>query len=111
MPVMSGFEVVQNLSEPPLPIIIIVTAFDQHAIEAFEAGAVDYLLKPASRERLRTTVERAQYLLGKPGEIVARAEKVASSAQRPGVAAASRKIVGRAGDEYLVASAGYIRSA
>jgi two-component system LytT family response regulator len=46
MPVMSGFEVVRNLSGPALPIIVIVTAFDQHAIEAFEAGAVDYLLKP-----------------------------------------------------------------
>src|SRR5947208_10434045 len=42
MPVMSGFEVVRSLSEPPLPIIVIVTAFDQHAIEAFEAGAIDY---------------------------------------------------------------------
>src|SRR5450755_573636 len=39
MPVMSGFEVVRNLGEPPLPVIVIVTAFDQHAIEAFEAGA------------------------------------------------------------------------
>src|SRR5690242_5245344 len=46
MPVMSGFEVVRNLSGPHLPVIIVVTAFDQHAIEAFETGAVDYLLKP-----------------------------------------------------------------
>src|SRR5579884_3028171 len=48
MPVMSGFEVVRNLSGPHLPVIIVVTAFDQHAIEAFETGAVDYLLKPVS---------------------------------------------------------------
>ena len=41
MPVMSGFEVVRSLSGPALPVIVIVTAFDQHAIEAFEAGAVD----------------------------------------------------------------------
>src|SRR5579862_9602400 len=46
MPVMSGFEVVRNLEGPDVPVIVVVTAFDQHAIEAFEAGAVDYLLKP-----------------------------------------------------------------
>jgi len=101
MPVMSGFEVVQSLHEPPLPIIVIVTAFDQHAIDAFEAGAIDYLLKPVSQERLRTTVERAQHLLGKPGEIAARAERVATSVQKPGQPT-TKKIVGRAGDEYFI---------
>src|SRR5450432_2846910 len=43
MPVMGGFEVVRNLSGTRLPVIVIVTAFHQHAIEAFEAGAIDYL--------------------------------------------------------------------
>ncbi len=101
MPVMSGFEVVQNIRQPPLPIIVIVTAFDQHAIEAFEAGAIDYLLKPVSEARLRTSVERARSLLGKPGEIAARAEKVAASVQPPGLAR-SRKVVGRSGEDYVV---------
>jgi len=101
MPVMSGFEVVQNLRQPPLPIIVIVTAFDQYAIQAFEAGAVDYLLKPVGAARLRTTMERAQQLLGNPGEIAARVEKVASSVQRPGVPA-TRKVVGRSGEDYFV---------
>lgn len=41
MPVMSGFEVVRNLAGRTMPIIVVVTAFDQHAVEAFEAGAVD----------------------------------------------------------------------
>jgi two-component system LytT family response regulator len=45
MPVMGGFEVVRQLKGGNLPIIVIVTAFDKHAIEAFEAGALDYLLK------------------------------------------------------------------
>ena len=53
MPVMGGFEVVRKLGGGHLPVIVIVTAFDQHAIEAFEAGAVDYLLKPVSEARLR----------------------------------------------------------
>src|SRR5260370_17012159 len=81
MPVMSGFEVVRNLSGPPLPIIVIVTAFDQHAIEAFEAGAIDYLLKPVSEVRLRTAVERARNLQSKPAEIVTRIDKIASAVE------------------------------
>src|ERR1700678_3914947 len=46
MPVMSGFEVVRNLGGKGAPVVVIVTAFDQHAIQGFEAGAGDYLLKP-----------------------------------------------------------------
>src|SRR5260370_7169190 len=48
MPVMSGFEVVRNLSGPPLPIIVIVTPFDHHPLEAFDTAAIAYLLKPVS---------------------------------------------------------------
>src|SRR3984957_3922817 len=66
MPVMGGFEVVSNLGGGPLPIIVIVTAFDRHAIDAFEAGAIDYLLKPVGEARLRRAVERAGNLRGKP---------------------------------------------
>jgi two-component system LytT family response regulator len=100
MPVMSGFEVVRNLSEPPLPVIVIVTAFDQHAIEAFEAGAIDYLLKPVSEARLRTAVERARHLQGKPGEVAARLDRIASAAE-PSNAPRTRKVVGRSGEEYF----------
>jgi len=100
MPVMSGFEVVRNLKEPPLPVIVIVTAFDQHAIEAFEAGAIDYLLKPVGEARLRTAVERARTLQGKPAEVAARLDKIASVAE-PSNAPRSRKVVGRNGEEYF----------
>ena len=51
MPIMGGFEVVRNLGGEGLPVVVIVTAFDQHAIEAFDKGAVDYLLKPVSEVR------------------------------------------------------------
>jgi two-component system LytT family response regulator len=100
MPVMSGFEVVRNLREPPLPVIVIVTAFDQHAIEAFEAGAIDYLLKPVSEARLRTAVERARTLHGKPAEAVAHLDRVASAAE-PSNATRNKKVVGRNGEEYF----------
>jgi two-component system, LytTR family, response regulator len=101
MPVMSGFEVVRNLSGPALPVIVIVTAFDQHAIEAFEAGAIDYLLKPVSEARLRRAVDRARNLQGKPGEIAARVDRIAASVQASGVAK-SRKVVGRNGEDYFL---------
>src|SRR5450432_1658208 len=94
MPVMSGFEVVRSLSEPPLPVIVIVTAFDQHAIEAFEAGSIDYLLKPVSEARLRTAVERARTLHGKPAEAVAHLDRIASAAE-PSSASRNKKVVGR----------------
>ena len=100
MPVMSGFEVVRNLREPPLPVIVIVTAFDQHAIEAFEAGAIDYLLKPVGEARLRTAVERARTLQGKPAEVAASLDKIASVAE-PSNATRNKKVVGRNGEEYF----------
>jgi two-component system LytT family response regulator len=53
MPVLGGFDVIRRLPEGVLPIVIIVTAYDQHAIRAFDAGALDYLLKPVSREPWR----------------------------------------------------------
>ena len=43
-----------------VPVIVIVTARDQHAIEAFQSGAVDYLLKPVTQDRLAQAVERRQ---------------------------------------------------
>ena len=56
MPEMDGFEVIKALSEPPL--IIFATAYDQYAVEAFESEAIDYLLKPVTRERLEKTTNR-----------------------------------------------------
>ena len=49
-----------------MPVVVIVTAYDKHAIQAFEAGAIDYLLKPVSEARLKKAVERAQRLRNKP---------------------------------------------
>jgi two-component system LytT family response regulator len=101
MPVMSGFEVVRNLGGPRLPVIVIVTAFDQHAIDAFEAGAIDYLLKPVSEARLRRAVERARTLQGRTGEIAQQAGKIASVLPAAGTTK-SRKVVGRSGEDYFL---------
>jgi two-component system LytT family response regulator len=58
MPELTGFEVIAALAEVPLPAIVFVTAFDEFAVQAFEVGAFDYLLKPVTRERFAAAVER-----------------------------------------------------
>lgn len=59
MPELDGFEVVRSIAGEYLPAIVFVTAFDQHAIRAFEVNAVDYLLKPINAERFDAAVRRA----------------------------------------------------
>ena len=58
MPGLDGFGVIEALEEP-LPVVF-VTAYDEYAIHAFEVNALDYLLKPFSRERLEQAIHRAQ---------------------------------------------------
>jgi two-component system LytT family response regulator/two-component system response regulator LytT len=62
MPGLNGFEVARRLLERPeqSPVLVFVTAFDEHAIEAFEVSAVDYLLKPVDAGRLRQALARAR---------------------------------------------------
>jgi len=61
MPGLTGLEVATAVSElRPAPQIVFTTAYDQYAIDAFERGAIDYLLKPIAPERLAATVQRVQ---------------------------------------------------
>ena len=61
MPGLTGIEVAAALAQvSPWTQVVFVTAYDQYAIDAFEQGAVDYLLKPVARDRLQTTVQRLQ---------------------------------------------------
>lgn len=64
MPGMSGLDVAANLSRDCLPQIVFATAFDEHAVRAFELAAVDYLLKPWDVERLSLAVDRARRRIG-----------------------------------------------
>jgi two-component system LytT family response regulator len=57
MPKLTGFEMLELMDDPP--VIIFSTAFDQYAIRAFEMNAVDYLLKPYSKERFDAAVQKA----------------------------------------------------
>ncbi len=60
MPGADGFEVLRRLAPGPLPLVVFVTAFDQHAVRAFEARALDYLLKPFKQSRFRETLQRVR---------------------------------------------------
>ena len=62
MPGMSGFEVLRSLPKENLPGVIFLTAYEQHALQAFEVHALDYLLKPVDDERFAAAIDRARRL-------------------------------------------------
>ncbi len=60
MPEVDGFEIVRRLPPGAVPSVIFVTAFDRYALQAFDVCAIDYLLKPFTRERFALAVQRAR---------------------------------------------------
>ena len=58
MPLIDGFSFIEKLDTKNLPEIVFVTAYDEHAIRAFEVGAIDYVLKPINEERFQKTFPR-----------------------------------------------------
>ena len=60
MPGFDGFSVVQGVMDVEPPLFVFVTAYDQHAIRAFEANAVNYLMKPVDEDKLADTIERVR---------------------------------------------------
>jgi DNA-binding LytR/AlgR family response regulator len=76
MPRMNGIELAQKLLElEKPPVVIFLTAYEKHAVRAFEVQAFDYLLKPCDLDRFEKTLARAKRLLGREGEFK---EKLAS---------------------------------
>ncbi|HEX8265646.1 MAG TPA: response regulator [Pyrinomonadaceae bacterium] len=63
MPGMDGFEVIEQVGVNSMPVTVFVTAFDKHALRAFEAHALDYLLKPFDRERFNNALSRAKTII------------------------------------------------
>jgi two-component system LytT family response regulator len=103
MPGIGGLEVVRKLKHgPSMPVIVIVTAYDKYALQAFDAGAIDYLLKPVSQERLAEAVQRARRVTKQEAvERVAQLQEIAEPAASP----RTKRIVGRVGEEYFLLSA------
>lgn len=91
MPELDGLATARFLRGSRTPAVIFVTAYERHALEAFEVGAVDYVLKPVRRERLERAVEKV------------RMQALATAPPAAPPALALRKIVGRRGtDMYLL---------
>ena len=85
MPGMDGLALARSLRGAAAPLVIYVTAYEKHALAAFESGAVDYLLKPVRVDRLRAAIDKARALLA--------GRKAAPALEAP------RRIAGRVGDE------------
>jgi len=81
MPKLDGFEVLELID--PGPVVIFVTAYDQYAMRAFDAHAVDYLLKPFSRNRFEVALERARSRLGEHRSGIGLTAAVRSPGERP----------------------------
>jgi DNA-binding LytR/AlgR family response regulator len=101
MPGLTGLEVLQSLpADASRPLVIFATAYDQYALEAFEANAVSYLLKPINRERLAAAVERAARLAANPAgtsDEQARIRRATEAAAPP-----LQQIVARRRDRFLL---------
>ncbi len=109
MPGIGGFEVIRKIRHGAhIPVIVIVTAFDQYALEAFEAGAIDYLLKPVGLDRLSAAIGKARRITGH--EAVERLARLQEIADPAAAGQRNKKIVGKAGEEYFLLDAGEIFS-
>jgi two-component system LytT family response regulator len=83
MPGGDGFEVVEELGASALPLVVFVTAYDEYALRAFDAAALDYLVKPVRRPRLRTALARARERLAPHNAATAGGEVTAETPLRP----------------------------
>lgn len=91
MPLLDGFSAIEKIGLENLPEIVFVTAFDEHAVRAFEINALDYLLKPIDPERFQKCLDRvrlklktlkSEKLLNKLSSLLATLEQVESNAER-----------------------------
>ena len=87
MPGMTGLDAAQALTEDwpdgkPLPLLVFVTAYDQYAVQAFDHAAVDYVLKPVQRDRLKQTCARVQSALKQRAECAGTASAVECTVDR-----------------------------
>ncbi|HYK00683.1 MAG TPA: LytTR family DNA-binding domain-containing protein [Thermoanaerobaculia bacterium] len=84
MPEVGGFDVVEAIGVARMPAVVFVTAYDEHALRAFDVHAVDYVLKPIDRHRFRTAVERARRRLADaPGQLDRRIAAALGELGRP----------------------------
>jgi two-component system, LytTR family, response regulator len=103
LPELDGFGVVEEVGAERMPTVVFVTAYDQHAMRAFDVYALDYLLKPYKRERLRRAVERARAQVRR-GKGEALSEQLLSLLEsvRPGSRSVERLMIKSPGRVYFI---------
>ncbi|HVF29775.1 MAG TPA: response regulator [Pyrinomonadaceae bacterium] len=92
MPLLDGFSFLEQIIGKEVPEIVFVTAYDEHAIRAFEAGAIDYLLKPVDPDRFHKTLDRARsrILARDTGSLEQRLSSLVSNLRQPALNYLSR---------------------
>ena len=119
MPGADGFEVIKAVGPDEMPLVIFVTAYDQHALRAFEVRALDYLLKPFDQDRFRQALTRARTQIeGKETGDLGRRLLALVQDLRPGPPRHDRLVVKSAGKifflrtdeiDWVEASGNYVR--
>ena len=102
MPGMDGFEVLHALQDVRLPVVIFVTAFDAFALRAFDARALDYVLKPFGEARVQQALERARICLRGEASRQEQAERVAGFLGTSARAGSARCLFVKRDDRVLV---------
>lgn len=98
MPELDGLDVVRAIGPDRMPPVVFVTAHDQHAVEAFEVHALDYILKPVHRARFNGAIDRVLGLI-RSGSAVNRSRPLAEVLER--LAPGSERLAVRSGDRVL----------
>jgi two-component system LytT family response regulator len=119
MPDLDGFQVLNAIPPKQMPVVIFATAYDQYAIRAFEAHALDYLLKPFDQERFRNGLNRARMALARENDLEFRQRVLSLIAGAKPASPEARRLVIRAGGrvvfldydeiEWIEAAANYVR--
>ena len=109
MPGMDGLEAARHLMKLPAPpAVIFTTAYDEHALAAFEANAIDYLLKPIRANRLRQALDKARALTGAQAEILGALADPAQRAHVSGLVHGNLSLVAVSDILYFQADQGYV---
>jgi two-component system LytT family response regulator len=112
MPGLGGLEVAAQLEQEMAPLIVFVTAYDEHAVKAFDLNAVDYLLKPYDKDRLLKAIARVRHRLGdrhSHSQAVATAREQTGSSERLLVPAGERlELIDSSSIDWLEADDNYV---
>lgn len=109
MPEVNGFGVVHAIGAAAMPAVIFITAYEEYAVRAFEAHALDYLLKPYDGDRLYAALDRARTQIGRDAAEDVRLHALESFVARPRATAFPELFAVRSGEEYRIVRVADIR--